>query len=93
MKKYVETGRVVMTRGIQSLATDNPRVAIGVHAALARFRNGDWGDIPPEDIRENEIALESGERLLGSYRAGGTKIWVITEWDHSVTTVLLPEEY
>ena len=23
----------------------------------------------------------------------GTKVWIITEWDRSVTTVLLPEEY
>ena len=33
-------------------------------------------------------------RLLSAYRLkDGAKIWIITEWDRSVTTVLLPEEY
>jgi hypothetical protein len=48
-----------------------------------------------EDRKENQLSLERGFRLLSSYRtdAGDTKLWVITEADRSVTTVLLPEEY
>jgi hypothetical protein len=33
------------------------------------------------------------ERILSSYEDKGIKIWIITEWDRSVTTILLPEEY
>ncbi len=40
------------------------------------------------------LSLEHGFRLLSSYRtAAGDKLWVITEADRSVTTLLLPEEY
>jgi hypothetical protein len=47
-----------------------------------------------EDIRENEWSLENGARLLSAYRMRtDEKLWVITEWDGSVTTLLLPEEY
>ena len=40
-------------------------------------------------------ALKSGEdRLFSSYQvAPGLKLWIITEWDRSVTTLLLPSEY
>jgi hypothetical protein len=46
------------------------------------------------DRRENELSLQHGFRLLSAYTLNsGTKIWIITEADRSVTTVLLPEEY
>ena len=48
----------------------------------------------PEDWAANDRALTDGDRLLSSYLTdGGTKVWIITEWDRSITTVLLPEEY
>jgi hypothetical protein len=35
-----------------------------------------------------------GTRILSAYRAAnGTKFWIITEADRSVTTMLLPEDY
>jgi len=35
-----------------------------------------------------------GTRILSVYHAAnGTKFWLITEADRSVTTVLLPEDY
>jgi hypothetical protein len=38
--------------------------------------------------------LERGFRLLSSYRTlADVKLYVITEADRSVTTILLPEEY
>lgn len=63
-------------------------------AYLFRHVTGDWGDLDPEDIEENELSLAQGFRLLSAYHlSSGTKIWVITEADRSVTTILLPEEY
>ncbi len=38
-------------------------------------------------------ALKEGSRIFSSYRVGEQKVWVITEADRSVTTVLLPEDY
>jgi hypothetical protein len=61
---------------------------------LARHVTGDWGDVCPEDRRLNDQALRQGARLLSAYTtARGARIWIITEADRSVTTLLLPEEY
>ena len=60
---------------------------------LSRHQAGDWGDVPPEDARENEVSVRDGFRILSSYRVGDEKVWVITEADRSVTTILRPDEY
>jgi hypothetical protein len=62
--------------------------------AIQRHQAGDWGDISPEDARENELSLQEGFRLLSVYHSSaGVKFWLITEADRSVTTVLLPQDY
>jgi len=61
---------------------------------LARHVRGEWGDLCEEDKRENAFSLERGFRLLSSYQTkADTKLYVITEADRNVTTILLPEEY
>jgi len=61
---------------------------------LARHSVGDWGEVGSDDRQANEDALAEGSRLLSVYRTEeGTKFWIITEWDRSYTTVLLPEDY
>jgi hypothetical protein len=63
-------------------------------AYLVRHIAGDWGELDEHDVRENELSLLHGWRILSCYRlSDGTKMWIITEADRSVTTVLLPEEY
>ena len=61
---------------------------------LARHVTGDWGELPVEDRTENYLSVQHGFRLLSSYRTlAGDRVWVITEADRSVTTILLPDEY
>jgi hypothetical protein len=61
---------------------------------LNRHVSGDWGDVDEHDRQANEDALVDGERLLSAYRTRlDDRIWVITERDRSVTTLLLPEDY
>ena len=62
---------------------------------LARHQVGDWGELDAEDRAENELSVRQGFRILSAYRLPGTesRIWIITEADRSVTTLLLPEEY
>jgi hypothetical protein len=60
---------------------------------LARHATGDWGELCAFDRRQNEVALRDGYRVLSSYPIGTERVWVITEADRSVTTILLPEEY
>lgn len=82
-------GRVVATPGVLA---DIPEQE--VQAALRRHHTGDWGQLDEHDWQENQKALSAGFRLLSAYTSSnGFKFWIITEWDRSVTTVLLPEEY
>jgi hypothetical protein len=65
-----------------------------VRKALVRHACGDWGEVCAEDRKENDLSLREGFRLLSVYRTStGTKFWIITEWDRSLTTVLLPDDY
>lgn len=60
---------------------------------LARHQHGDWGEIPPEDARENRRSVEQGLRIVSSYPVGEERVWIITEADRSSTCLLLPSEY
>jgi hypothetical protein len=61
---------------------------------LARHVRGDWGVVDDGDRRANDRALIDGTRLLSAYLlANSVKIWIITEADRRVTTILLPDEY
>ncbi len=86
-----QLGRPVSTPGaLESLLDSGESPLI----FLARHARGDWGDLDPENHRANEDALRHGSRLLSAYRTDrGGKLWIITEADRSVTTLLLPEEY
>ena len=46
-----------------------------------------------EDALSNQQAIERGYRIMSVYSLETGKVWIITEADRSVTTVLLPEEY
>jgi hypothetical protein len=61
---------------------------------LARHAIGDWGELEPSDVAENEYNVAHGFRLLSCYQLNaGERLWIITEADRSATTLLLPEEY
>jgi hypothetical protein len=84
-------GQLVMTPGADDTLQRSRQLPLEF---LLRHKNGDWGNLPPEDVRENERALRDGSRLFSSYLTRTEeKLWIITEWDRSATTLLLPEEY
>jgi hypothetical protein len=61
---------------------------------LARHVSGDWGDVPEADKQENDFSVQYGFRILSAYTTSADEtIWVLTEADRSVTTLLLPEDY
>lgn len=84
-------GQIVMTPGVADLERQG-KLFTAIY--LRRLLNGDWGDLSDLDRRANDAALKNGDRLLSAYQVTPTlKLWIITEWDHSVTTLLLPDEY
>lgn len=101
--KKFNPGRIVVTRGVhEKMEHDIVFKKMFVPASLGRHLCGDWGNLDPEDAALNDDALKNGDgRLFSSYKIpdrlldGITddKIWIITEWDRSTTTILFPSEY
>ena len=90
-KQRFPLGTIYLTKGTIAALELAKRTPFGY---LKRHVSGDWGDLCPEDIHENEFSLKQGFRLFSAYiLPTGVKIWIITEHDRSSTTVLLPEEY
>lgn len=86
-KSLFPLGLIFATRGVADMGID-------VGPYLRRHVRGDWGDLCDEDKQLNEKALQDGERLLSCYNLeNGRRIYIITERDRKVTTILLPEEY
>jgi hypothetical protein len=90
-KTLVSLGTIVATPGAV-LALEEARESLLGY--IMRHASRDWGEIPPEDWEENEFSIERDLRVLSAYTLrNGTKIWIITEADRSITTILLPTEY
>ena len=85
-------GHVVSTVGALRVMEEH---GIDAGELLRRHASGDWGDLCEEDRAENERALRVGSRLFSVYGQLSTesRLWVITEADRSVTTILRPDEY
>lgn len=87
----ISLGRVVATpRALRELKRAGERYL----GYLARHAGRDYGDISPEDWEENEFSIKLELRVLSAYTLpNGVRIWIITEADRSLTTILLPSEY
>jgi hypothetical protein len=86
-----ELGQIVATPGALAALK---KAAQQPGEFLTRHVHREWGDLSDEDRRENDYSLEHAYRLLSAYHTNaGDKLWIITESDRSVTTLLLPEEY
>jgi len=84
-------GQIVATPGALALLEKANKSPLEF---LSRHFRGDWGDLCQEDETENELSLKHGLRLLSSYPVTDTEtLWIITEADRSLTTLLLPSEY
>lgn len=100
-------GQLVATRGVADLMKGNQSFSEFVSACLRKYTKCDWGDTCKDDSAMNDDAVKREDsRLLAVYKfpkdANWTSehfgyaqesIWIITESDHSSTTVLFPSEY
>jgi len=91
MQPKFPLGQVVATPGALEALTANHQIPLEF---LSRHAAGDWGELDDHDRKENQYSLTHGLRLLSAYTLrDGTRLWIITEADRSVTTLLLPSEY
>lgn len=88
MQPRFPVGMTYATPGATALGVDLTKY-------MRRHHCGDWGDeLCAEDKAANEQALKDGSRLLSCYRTpAGDRLYIITEWDRSTTTIMLPSEY
>ncbi|AFI68702.1 hypothetical protein [Burkholderia pseudomallei] len=85
-------GRMVATPGALDLLD---RTGTDGTDLLNRHQCGDWGIVCPADAKSNDRAITDGTRILSAYELGARReqLWIITEADRRVTTLLLPIEY
>ena len=88
-----ELGRPMVTR-----AAREELVGQSIIGAFSRHAKGDFGDVCNEDFDANLDAIAEGLRILSIYECPNnqgttSRVYVITEADRSVTTLLLAEEY
>lgn len=85
----LELGQVVTTK--EAIGTLSQ---VDIVKALRRHQSGDWGEMSPQDKLDNNTYLIEGDQVMSKYTSEeGIPFYVITEWDRSVTTVLLTHEY
>lgn len=87
-QSHFPLGQVVATSN--AVATLTPAE---ISDGLQRHARRDWGNICKSDAELNDQAVRDGNRLMSAYGEGEKRFWIITEWNRSVTTVLLPEDY
>lgn len=87
-------GKIVATRAVAEFFEANPSEP---QKWLRKHLRGNWGNLCDDDVEVNEEALKLGGRLFSSYDLGPDssepKLWIITEADRSVTTLLFPSDY
>lgn len=90
VKPLFALGQTVATPGAMEVMQN---ICISAYALLSRHQRGDWGNLEVEDQHANNQALTQGGRIFSAYSFAAVRLWVITEADRSVTTILLPEDY
>lgn len=100
MENTLETGFVLSTNSVKMTMAENLQFSIFCQNCLQNHKSGIWGDLEIEDKESNDFALENNKRILSAYKfppeikiKNEVKIWILTEHDRSVTTILFPSEY
>lgn len=87
-------GHVVATPAALALIEKH---GASVPQLLNRHQTGDWQKLCQKDRDANWQAAFGDARVLSAFNIGNTdhpvKIWIITERDRSVTTILRPQDY
>lgn len=83
-------GQVVITNSVNAKISESIEFSQFILDSIFKYRNCDWGDLDKEDWKMNDSAVKNGDdRIFARYN----DIYIITEWDRSVTTILFCNEY
>jgi len=85
--------KLYQTSGVNAASEADSVFAGEVQTAIGKYLKGDWGDLEECDKQSNEEALQDGSRIFAMYKTSKGKVYIITEEDRSITTVLFASEY
>ena len=82
------------TCGINNAIASDHNFAGKIMDCLRMYTQMDWGDTCAADCKMNNSAVCSGDdRVVALYKTNKGNVFIITEWDRSVTTILFGSEY
>ena len=82
-----------MTCGIAEMIERDDIFAQDIVIACCKFARNDWGDTCASDKRLNDLALVDGSRIVALYNTSKGRVFIITEVDRDITTILFGHEY
>lgn len=88
-----QLGQTCITKGVNQLIENENISYDDVTSMIRKHVTGDFGELCEEDKEINLQAIKDGDRILSKYKIKENSFYVITEWNRSVTTVLLCDEY
>ena len=92
-------GQTIITRSVSDLVSISDKFSSFAMKCIFGHKACNWGDLDPEGIECNNLALTFGARIISSYTIpfsfgfDQSKVWIITEADRSSTTILFPSDY
>lgn len=94
-EKIGEIGQPTITSHLHEVMQLNPVFELEVYQAFNKYVNCEWGDLDPEDkeLNDNAVQEPGSDRILAAYKLSKGKIYIITEWDRSYTTLMFAEDY
>ena len=95
-----ELGEIVVTSEVARFMNENWKFSKFVLGCLKKYISCEWGDMDEDDREANDNAVDEDERILACYPIPDDipidwedRIYIITEWDRSYTTILFSSEY
>lgn len=93
-----ECGVIAVAGGLQAWAQANLPTELlenenWVHILLYAHSRGRWENMPPSDAALNQRALQTDARIFSAFSFFKTRIYVITEEERDVTTLMRSDEY
>lgn len=83
-----------MTRSVAEKCHGNMPFVQEIMNCMERYKEKDWGNVAEDSKIMNDENASIGIRsLMGVYETCEGTIWIMTEHDRSITTILFPEDY
>lgn len=87
-------GQMVCTKAVnEDLINGNDDLGLMVQKCLYMYGQCNWGVTCKEDGILNDEAVIAGTRIVAKYEIEHHEIFIVTEWDRSITTVMFCREY